>query len=250
MKTSNKTKRKIWPEVLLIISALILGTLVVLLVYRAKTRPSTEDETRTITGSFPLPSELVEADKPVYFPVMQIPDMVFEKMQGVSFREDCPVTRDELRYIKLLHWGTDGKPHQGEIIVNEQIADDVQDIFFKLYKASYPIESVQLVDVYGGNDEISMTKNNTSGFNARKMTDGESWSKHAHGMAIDLNPKYNPYVNGELILPVDSVEYADRTKSFRMKIDGTDYAYKLFTSYGFTWGGNWTNLQDYQHFEK
>ena len=252
---AKKKNRKIWPDIVLIISALILGTLIVLLVWKSNHRTviREEDETRVLTGNYPSPSELIEADRETYFPIMEIPDMVFARMEGVSFPEDCPVTRDELRYMKILYWGTDGTSHQGEMVVNEAIAEDVQTIFYNLYKACYPIESIRLVDDFGGNDEVSMANNNTSCFNGRKMTgDEDLWSKHAYGMAIDLNPLYNPYVaeDGEVILPLDGSAYVDRTKTFVMKLSEQDYGYQQFISRGFTWGGSWDTVKDYQHFEK
>lgn len=253
----NKKKKDRFLEILLVISALFLGVLVVILVYRGRTETiisgpdnkSTED--RIIAGSYPMPSEIIDSDITTYFAYTEIPDIIFNKMKGMSYGEDAPVAREDLRYMTVLYWGTDGTAHKGELIVNKAIAQDTAEIFFELYRASYPIESIKLIDEYGGSDEVSMAKNNTSCFNARKMTGSDTWSLHAYGLAIDINPLYNPYVGTDgTILPVTATQYADRNNSFVMKIDEQDYAYRTFAKHGFTWGGSWATVKDYQHFEK
>lgn len=249
---SKKKNKKISPaEIFLVISALFLGILIVMLVAGNKKKITIGgDGERVITGDYPLPSEIIESDKITYFPYMEIPDVIFNRMYKVSFTEDCPVTREDLRYVKVLYWGTDNSPHTGELIVNKVIAEQTRDIFFELYKASYQIERIELVDTYGANDEVSMSNNNTSCFNARKVKGSDEWSKHAYGMAIDINPLYNPYISAEgKVLPIKGEKYADRENNFKMKIDSGSYVYSVFKKYGFTWGGDWDNVKDYQHFE-
>ena len=101
------------------------------------------------------------------FYISEIPDDIFEKMQGKSYKENCTVPREELRYIHILHIGFDGKMHEGELIVNKRIADAVLDIFAELYKAEYRIEKVRLIDEYNAEDELSMRDNNSSAFKIR-----------------------------------------------------------------------------------
>ena len=43
--------------------------------------------------------------------------------------------------------------------------------------------------------------------------------------------------------------YADRQTAVRGMIDKGDLCYKLFTENGFLWGGDFTSVKDYQHFE-
>ena len=99
-----------------------------------------------------------------------------------------------------------------------------------------------------------MADNNTSCFNYRVIAGTSKLSNHSYGMAIDINPFFNPYVtfpNGEPhASPTGSEYYIDRDKDFAYKITTDDLAYKLFTEHGFTWGGNWKSSKDYQHFEK
>lgn len=195
-----------------------------------------------------------ETQKTSDFYISKIPDDIFEKMQGKSYKADCTVPRDELRYVHVLHMGFDGQTKEGELVVNKAIADDVLAIFEELYQADYPIEKVELVDAYNADDEESMSHNNSSAFNFRFISHTTKISKHGLGMAVDINTLYNPYVktvDGKLsIEPANATAYVDRSKDFPYKIDHDDLCYKLFTKYGFTWGGDWTHSKDYQHFER
>ena len=187
------------------------------------------------------------------FYISGIPDDIFAKMQGRSYKDDCTVPRDDLRYVHVLHMGFDGEVKAGELVVNKKIADDVLEIFEELYKADYPIEKVRLVDEYDADDEASMIDNNSSAFNFRFISHTTRISRHGLGMAVDINTRYNPYVktvNGKLsIEPANGADYVDRSADFPHKIDHDDLCYKLFTEHGFTWGGDWTHSKDYQHFE-
>lgn len=198
-----------------------------------------------------ISSEFIEG----FFFKEEIGDEVMERIMGVSYKENDNIELADLNYIRVLHMGFDGKVHIGELIVNKAIADDIIDIMKKLYENKYPIEKMLLVDEYGGDDVLSMSDNNSSAFNYRVIANTTTLSNHARGMAIDINPRYNPYVTydkdgNENISPENGVEYADRDKEFEAKIDKNDLCYKLFISHGFTWGGEWDNSKDYQHFEK
>ena len=187
------------------------------------------------------------------FYMTKIDDKLFARIQGKSFKNDCTLPREDLRYIHVLHKDLEGNTHEGEIICNVYIAYDVLDIFMKLYDAGYPIEKIRLVDEYDANDELSMRDNNSSSFNFRFISHTTKISKHGLGLAIDINTLYNPYVkevDGKKILePATAGEYTDRSKEFPYKIDTEDLCYKLFTEHGFEWGGNWKSVKDYQHFE-
>ena len=184
------------------------------------------------------------------FYISTITDEIFAEIDGISFNELTPVTRDELRYIHVLHCGIDGKDHEGELIVNKVIAQDILQIFYELYIIDYPIEKMVLVDNFHGNDDISMTINNTSAFNSRYVSDTDELSLHAYGLAVDVNPLYNPYVgNDDIVLPNSSRQYVDRTQTFSMKMDENDICVRTFVAHGFTWGGDWTGVKDYMHFE-
>ena len=198
-------------------------------------------------------TEAAEPDPSASFYAEEISDEVFARMDGKSFSADCTLSRDELRYLHLLYKDIDGNTHEGEMVCNVAIADKLIDIFRQLYEASYPIESMRLVDDYDADDDASMAANNTSCFNFRFVTGTKKISKHGYGMAVDLNPRYNPYIytrdGVQHIEPENGAQYADRSNDFDYKIDKDDLAWKLFTQAGFTWGGSWKNSKDYQHFQ-
>lgn len=179
---------------------------------------------------------------------------IFARIKGKSYKDDCTIPVSDLRYLHVLHVGFDGQTHEGEIICNKSIAEDLLEIFEALYEAEYPIEKIKLVDEYNAEDEASMADNNSSCFNFRFISHTTKVSNHGAGLAIDINPLYNPYVktvDGALsIEPANGEPYVDRSADFPYKIDENDLAYQLFTAHGFTWGGAWTSSKDYQHFEK
>ncbi len=193
----------------------------------------------------------IDIEKSFY--IAEITDELFSRMYGKSYKENCNVPREELIYLHILHKDLDGNTKQGEIVVNKLISDDVLDIFKELYKANYPIEKVRLIDEYNADDESSMRDNNSSSFNFRFISHTTTISKHGRGLAVDINPLYNPYikeVNGQRSLEPSTAEpYVDRTADFPYKIDHNDLCYKLFMEHGFEWGGDWENAKDYQHFE-
>ena len=156
--------------------------------------------------------------------------------------------------MKVLYYDFDGKEQRGELVCNKAISKDLLEIFEELYEKKYPIAKMRLIDEYDANDEKSMADNNTSCFNFRKVSGKNTLSKHSMGMAIDINPLYNPYIhkmNGKRVVePANAGKYADRSASFPGKIDKNDLCYKLFIRHGFRWGGNWKYSKDYQHFEK
>lgn len=184
-------------------------------------------------------------------------DTVKQRITGISYpTEGCTVPYEDLNYVGLLYIDFNGETQEGELICHKEIAQDIVEIFYELYKNDYRIERIRLIDEYNGDDTQSMLDNNTSCFNYRVVDGTTSLSKHAYGCAIDINPFYNPYVvfnkdgTGETyISPKGSEAYADRSQDFPYKIDENDLCYKLFTTHGFTWGGNWNSSKDYQHFQ-
>ena len=188
------------------------------------------------------------------FYAIPIPDEIFAKMQGKSYKDDCTIPRDDLRYIHVLHKNIEGETLEGEMVCSKLIAEDLLEIFRELYEQSYPIEKMRLIDEYDANDELSMTDNNSSCFNYRTISHTNKISKHGLGVAVDINTLYNPYtkvVDGERIIePAAGAPYLDRDAEFPYKIERGDLCYNLFIAHGFEWGGDWPDRKDYQHFEK
>ena len=184
------------------------------------------------------------------FSIELISDSVFALMKGKSYPADCSVKRDDLRYLRVMHIDGKGRKCQGELVCNKAIADDLIEIFKALYQARYPIERMQLIDNFDADDERSMAANNTSCFCYRVVEGSRKLSKHSLGLAIDINPRYNPCVKGQRVQPVNGKRYTNRSRKFDYKIERGDLLLRLFTQHGFRLGGSWRSVKDWQHFEK
>jgi hypothetical protein len=154
----------------------------------------------------------------------------------------------ELRAVDVSHWGYDGEVHTGRLIVAAGLTEDIVGIMHDLYDARFPIERMEPIDVFGGDDDQSMAANNTSAFNCRPVTGGTSWSEHSYGRAIDVNPLVNPYVRGSTVLPPAGAPYADRSRDAPGMIHAGDEVVDAFAARGWKWGGYWDSPTDYQHF--
>lgn len=188
------------------------------------------------------------------FQSQEITPSIYNRMENKSYSEGCTTNLSMLRYVRVLHYGFDGEIHIGELVVNQMIVEDILDIFKELFDEKYPIEQMVLIDEYDADDNKSMEANNTSCFNFRLVDGTTNLSKHAYGLAVDINPLYNPYVRTidgqQKVLPENALEYVDRTLDCEYYIQKDDALYKAFTKRGFTWGGDWMNSKDYQHFQK
>ncbi len=168
---------------------------------------------------------------------------------GTSWRPGCPVGPEELVAIDASHWGYDGTVHTGRVVVAANRADGLVAVFRQLFDAGFQIERMEPVDRYGSDDHASMVANNTSAFNCRTVSGSASWSEHAYGQAIDVNPLVNPYVKGGTVDPPEGAEWADREPADTPgMIHAGDAAVSAFAAQGWTWGGYWSSGQDYQHF--
>ncbi|MBC6466794.1 M15 family metallopeptidase [Actinomadura alba] len=166
-----------------------------------------------------------------------------------SWRPGCPVPLSRLRLLRMTYWGFDRRTHTGEMVVNARVADDVVKVFRRLYDQRYPVRRMQLVDVYKGSDFASIDADNTSAFNCRAATGSSSWSQHAYGLAIDVNPCENPYVTGSgQTAHKHCRKHVDRARRNPGVIRAGDKTVRAFRSIGWGWGGAWSGTKDYQHF--
>lgn len=161
----------------------------------------------------------------------------------------------QLDTLVIKHIDFQGETQQGKLICNKTISKDLKEIFAELYRQKYPIERIRPISEYNNDDEKSMNANNTSCYCYRPIKGTSKMSKHSLGLAVDINPLYNPCVrrlkNGTLqIQPSSGKPYVNRSKSFKYKITKQDLCYRLFIKHGFQWGGSWRTVKDYQHFEK
>jgi hypothetical protein len=193
--------------------------------------------------------EVIEKVNPSSFGIFTLDYSVIADMTGKSYKENTIIALEDLRLVKVIYYGFDEQSHQGELVVHKEIALQIMSIFRDLYEVAYPIEKIQRVDAYDGDDHQSMIDNNTSAFNYRVVSGSQKLSNHAYGLAIDLNPLMNPYVTSKGVDPVEGAKYIDRTLEVKGMIKEDDPCYLAFTSRGFNWGGVWKNSKDYQHFD-
>ncbi len=169
-----------------------------------------------------------------------------------NWRPGCPVALDDLRWLTVAYRGFDGRRRVGPIVVHEAVAGDVRWAFRQLYRAGFPIERVALPRRFRDlprSETWDDTRNVTSGFNCRPVTDGTSWSQHAYGLAIDINPLQNPYVRGNgSVLRRAARPYRDRSLDRPGMIREGDVVVRAFDAIGWEWGGRWRTLKDYMHF--
>ena len=194
-----------------------------------------------------------------YFTISSIDDSLKTRISNKSYRENNDISLEELRYLKVLHYNFDHEIQVGECIVNKAISEDCIEIFTELFRNEYEIQSMYLIDDFwtgdgSSTDTVSMNANNSSAFCYRVIAGTSKLSNHALGFAIDINPYQNPYITYRDGFPVyyhnDADSYADRTTAKPHMITHDDLCYQLFIQHGFTWGGDWKNSKDYQHFEK
>lgn len=164
-----------------------------------------------------------------------------------------PEFQKKQRLIEVRYYSFDGKIHQGQLVIDQRLVSDIRTIFRVALKNKFPIGSVIPIaherffkDGKWNEDNQSMLSNNSAGFNYRTVTGGTVLSMHAYGFAIDINPVQNPYIKEEIILPPGAV--------YDPRLPGTFTpdcpVVKIFKCLGWTWGGDWESLKDYQHFEK
>jgi D-alanyl-D-alanine carboxypeptidase len=172
-----------------------------------------------------------------------------ERMSGVSWRPGCPVGFDQLRLLRISHWGFDGRRHRGRLVVHRDHARGMLRVMRRLYRLRFPIRRMRLVDAYGADDRRSMAADNTSAFNCRTVAGSARWSEHAYGRAIDLNPVENPYVTDSgYVSPPAGAPFVDRSRRAKGLIHRDGLVVAAFAAAGWEWGGNWPWPRDYQHF--
>jgi hypothetical protein len=168
-----------------------------------------------------------------------------------SWHAGCPVSLSGLRMIEMTYHGMDGEIHTGRLVVAAPVAHKVISVFRTLFHEKYPIRRMKPVDAYGGSDYKSIDADNTSAFNCRNATGSSSWSEHAYGKAIDLNPCENPYVYANGTSDHKHCrKYNDRSRHDRGLIHSGDDTVDAFAAIGWGWGGVWSGDRDYQHFSE
>ena len=173
---------------------------------------------------------------------------VVRARMGATWSPACPVPLTVLRYVTVSFVGFDGRPHTGELVVHQRVADQLVSVFALLHQARFPIEEMRLVTTADLRAPPTGDGNNTAAFVCRRARKQTRWSAHAYGLAVDLNPFQNPYRRGDLVLPELASSYLDRDRVRPGMIRAGDVATKAFAAIGWTWGGTWRSPTDHMHF--
>jgi hypothetical protein len=201
-----------------------------------------------------LPLALL-ALQPYQSSVRPLPPAVQADLQGRFWKPGCPTSLSELRLLTVTHWDFDGRRRTGRLIVNRDVAAPLATVFRKLYELRFPIRHMRLSDMYGPRSARPRDGDVTGSFECREAvpspctggTRSGSWSNHAYGHAIDLNPVENPYVGCGRTRDRTRTSYMDRSRLRKGMV--TPAVVRAFRSIGWGWGGDWSGpTKDYMHF--
>jgi hypothetical protein len=184
-----------------------------------------------------------------------LPAPVQAELRGAFWHAGCPVPLADLRVLTVTQWGFDGRSHTGQLVVNESAVKPLTRVFQRLYELRFPIRHMQLADYYGPSAAQPADGDVTESFECRQAapspcvggTGTGSWSEHAYGEAVDLNPVENPYVGCGRTRDRSARSYLDRSRLQKGMV--TPAVVAAFRAVGWGWGGSWSgSTQDYMHF--
>jgi hypothetical protein len=185
--------------------------------------------------------------------IRPLPAPLRSSLEGRFWQPGCPEPLSELRLLTVTHWGFDGKPHTGRLVVNRDVAAPLAKVFRRLYRLRFPIRHMELGDLYGPRRAHPADGDVTGSFHCRRAVPSPcgsgsgNWSNHAYGHAVDLNPMENPYVGCGAVYDPRSRPYVDRAPLRKGMV--TPEVVRAFRSIGWGWGGDWTgSTKDYMHF--
>jgi D-alanyl-D-alanine carboxypeptidase len=208
-----------------------------------------------VLGVLALPAALL-ALAPFHSSIEPLPRPVQHQLEaGGSWHRGCPVALSGLRLLTVSHRGFDGRPHTGQLVVNASAAGPLARVFRRLYRLRFPIRHMRLADAYGPRAERPRDGDVSGAFECRQAVPSPcvggrgtgTWSMHAYGLAVDLNPVENPYVGCGQSRDPATQPYFDRSRHRRGMV--TRRVIAAFRSIGWGWGGSWVgNTKDYMHF--
>jgi hypothetical protein len=180
-----------------------------------------------------------------------------ELVAAHAWRANCPVPLSRLRVLNVTYRGFDRRSHIGQLVVNVDAVQPLTRVFRRLYALGFPIRHMQLSDTYGPRAVRPPDGDFTASFECRQASASPcsgmanrgtgSWSEHAYGEAVDLNPVENPYVGCGMTRDKVSLSYVDRSRRRRGMV--TPAVVRAFRAVGWGWGGSWAGAtKDYMHF--
>jgi hypothetical protein len=209
-----------------------------------------------VHGVLAIPAVLAALAPATHFASEPLPAKVRTQLRTQGFwHAGCPVPLSDLRLLTVSYRGFDRRTHTGQMIVNERAAAPLETVFRRLYALRFPIRHLQLSDMYGPVRGRPKDDDVTGSFSCRQAvpspcssgTGTGTWSMHAYGLAVDVNPRENPYVGCGQSRDPATRPYFDRSRHRPGMV--TRRAIAAFRSIGWGWGGSWTgDTQDYMHF--
>ena len=157
----------------------------------------------------------------------------------------CPVAMSGLRLLTVTYHGFDGREHTGQLVTGAVSTGPLAAVFRKLYALHFPIR--EMAPLSNANDD-------TASFECRDAASSpcpgtaptHSWSMHAFGEAVDVNPQENPYTGCGVTRDPKARAYLNRSRHRKGMV--TPAAVAAFASVGWGWGGSWIGTKDYMHF--
>lgn len=196
---------------------------------------------------------LVLALPPFHYAIQPLTPAQRTQLTGHYWHAGCPVSLSGLRFLTVSHWDFAGNLQTGELIVNERAAAPLATVFRQLYGMRFPIRHLKFTDMYGPKSSQPADRDVSGSFECRKAVPSPcgsgtgSWSQHAYGLAVDINPIENPYTGCGRTRERASVPYLNRSKVRRGMV--TAAVVRAFRSIGWGWGGDWSgSTKDYMHF--
>jgi hypothetical protein len=209
-----------------------------------------------VLGAVALPAVLLALAPSFQYSIEPLPRPVQKQLRtGGFWHEGCPVPLSGLRLLTVSHRDFRGRSRTGQLVVNRTAAGPLARVFRKLYALRFPIRHMRLDDAYGPRRDRPRDGDVSGSFECRQAvpspcTGGRgtgSWSMHAYGLAVDLNPVENPYVGCGQSRDPRAARYRDRSRHRRGMV--TRRVVEAFRSIGWGWGGAWSgNTKDYMHF--
>jgi hypothetical protein len=210
-----------------------------------------------VLGLLALPAVLLTTlATPFQASVEPLPRAVRAQLRASGdWRQGCPVALSGLRLLTVSHRDFEGRTQTGQIVVNQRAARPLARVFRDLYRLHFPIRHMRIADAYGPRADRPRDGDVSGSFECRQAvpspcTGGSgtgTWSMHAFGLAVDLNPVENPYVGCGQSRDPAARRYRDRSRHRRGMV--TARVIQAFRSIGWGWGGSWAgNTKDYMHF--
>lgn len=170
-------------------------------------------------------------------------ELTFEEATQGSIAPESMIR--QLVLLDVDYLSTDGKIHRGQVLTNKKIETHIRHMFNFMLENNFVVEKVIPIVKYDWSDSLSMDDNNSSSFCYRNA----SYSKHATGMAIDINPRFNPLRWKKSDKP-NQPEGAVLDTTVNGTFHPEHIVVKEFRRLGFRWGHTFSKYYDDHHFER